>query len=193
MRKAGFCFYKHLPFSDEDLARLKEPFYSYVQTIKHARRRKESIGAYLILSHLLEEANIPFQALRYTNNHFVLEGYWISISHTEGGIGVLLSQANDSLDLERIQAHPRIFDRILSWEEKEYLEQAGDPKKAWMHCWTMKECLIKQNIGYENLDLKQINTLRLQKLAHSFIMDDIMVQIVEEVPKEYEEDDLLYE
>lgn len=193
MRKAGFCFYESLPFSDEDLAWLKEPFYSYVQTISHARRRKESIGAYLILSALLEEEKISFHDLRHENGHFVLEGYWISISHTEGGIGVLLSQSNDSLDLERIKAHPRIFERILSQEEKGSLQQASDPIKAWIRCWTMKECLIKQNVGYENLDLKQINTCRLQKWAHSFIMNNIMVQMVEEVPKEHEKDGLLYE
>ncbi len=131
----------------ESLEELTQLFHSTQQEkaqlaeLKYEKRKKEYIGARILLKHLLG----PKATITYTHNRQPLvEGHHISISHTRDYIALLLSPTHKvGIDIEYLSNRvERIKHKFLSEKEAQDIADQKHSYQTLLY-WCAKECLFK--------------------------------------------------
>jgi len=131
----------------ESLEELEELFQSTEQEkrqlaeLKYEKRKKEYIGARILLKYLLR----PNASITYTDNKQPLvEGHHISISHTRDYIALLLNPKQPvGIDIEYLSNRvDRIKPKFLSQKEAQDIADQSHPYQTLLY-WCAKECLFK--------------------------------------------------
>ena len=118
-------FEKHLLLADEEY-RLK------VLRLKSDDKKMQKLYAHLLLKALLyKKFGInPFDVrlLKTQSGKPYIETHEIcfNVSHTEGAVAVALSETEVGIDIEKQRTvKDALIDKILSFEERQYIEQGG--------------------------------------------------------------------
>ena len=109
-------------------------------TIHSQKKQRE----FLVIRHLLQEAQLPTTALYYTpEGKPQLEGQYISITHSQNFVMIALSPRPVGIDIERCT--PRILrlaPRFTPWQPPLDMDELTQIQ-AYTQLWTIKEALYK--------------------------------------------------
>ena len=109
-------------------------------TIHSQKKQRE----FLAIRHLLQQAQLPTTALYYTpEGKPLLEGQYISITHSQDFVMIALSPRPIGIDIERCT--PRILrlaPRFTSWQAPPDMDELTQIQ-AYTQLWTIKEALYK--------------------------------------------------
>ena len=109
-------------------------------TIHSQKKQRE----FLAIRHLLREAQLPTTALYYTpEGKPLLEGQYISITHSHNFVMIALSPRPIGIDIERCT--PRILrlaPRFTPWQAPPDMDELTQIQ-AYTQLWTIKEALYK--------------------------------------------------
>ena len=111
-----------------------------LMTLHSHKKQRE----FLAIRHLLREAQLPTTALYYTSEGKpLLEGSYISITHSHNFVMIALSPRPIGIDIERCT--PRILrlaPRFTSWQALPDMDELTQIQ-AYTQIWTIKEALYK--------------------------------------------------
>jgi 4'-phosphopantetheinyl transferase family protein len=125
----------------------------------------------LAIRHLLQEAQLPTTALYYTpEGKPLLEGQYISITHSHNFVMIALSSRPIGIDIERCT--PRILrlaPRFTPWQAPPDMDELTQIQ-AYTQLWTIKEALYKiadfpSVRFYEDLQVPHFQALALRQQA----------------------------
>lgn len=75
----------------------------------------------------------------------MINDLYVSMTHTKTGVAVMLSDENDSIDMETIRKIDEpLLRHTLCENEQKFLQESRDQDEGFTICWTFKEALIKQ-------------------------------------------------
>ena len=110
-------------------------------TMLHSEKKQRE---FLAIRHLLREAQLPTTALYYTpEGKPLLEGPYISITHSHNFVMIALSPCPIGIDIERCT--PRILrlaPRFTPWQALPDMDELTQIQ-AYTQIWTIKEALYK--------------------------------------------------
>lgn len=109
--------------------------------------RKQSLGAGLLLRHVLKSHGILEQAI-WTGKYGKpeTEGIYFNLSHSKNMVVCAVSEGIVGCDIEKISKLPeKVADRFFCEDEIKYLNQVSAEKRSeeFFRLWTMKESYIK--------------------------------------------------
>ena len=110
-------------------------------TTLHSEKKQRE---FLVIRHLLQQAQLPTTALSYTpEGKPQLEGSYISISHSHDFVMIALRSRTIGIDIERCT--PRILrlaPRFTPWQAPPDMDELTQIQ-AYTQLWTIKEALYK--------------------------------------------------
>ena len=110
-------------------------------TTLHSEKKQRE---FLAIRHLLREAQLPTTTLYYTQEGKpLLEGQYISITHSQDFVMIALSLSPIGIDIERCT--PRILrlaPRFTPWQAPPDMDESAQIQ-AYTQLWTIKEALYK--------------------------------------------------
>lgn len=155
------------------------------QRREQALRYKHTFGqfcclqSWLMLQDLLERAPSEWTYNAHGKPQLTGEQATIhfSISHCREAIAVVIDNAPIGIDIESIR-HPNndLLQRVMTSEQRNAIQQAAQPDRAFTALWTQKEAVVKmQGLGIEGLDHLQslplhdahIQTIQTERYIYS--------------------------
>ncbi len=168
---------------------------SQFQDCHHAARKRE----FLAVRMLVKAMTGGFRDIHYSPSgkpSLDLNGPFISITHSQNMVAVILSNKPAGIDAEKVGRNiSDVASRFLSGYELEWTSHTADPGKALLYCWCCKEAVykmmdagdvvFKKTILVEPVDVKKQKTGRVLFLhdgktveietRHHFANDNIIV------------------
>ena len=115
--------------------------------MRHAKDRKQSLGAGLLLRYVLAQYGISMEYIRYgKHGKPEVDGIFFNLSHSHDVAICAVADRSVGCDVEKIGKVPDgIAGRYFSSKENAYLEQfSGEERaRAFFKIWTMKESYLK--------------------------------------------------
>ncbi len=143
------------PVSNE----LKEHIYSY----SNFERRTQSVNAYRLLYSILgRDLKVGFAS----KGEPIIEGRFVSLSHTTNNVVVALSNDRVGVDIELIREkdYTTLFKKCLSTGELDFVENSTNKGEAFIKLWTKKESYLK----YQGLGItKNLSNYDIDKVLKS--------------------------
>lgn len=135
---------------------------------KVALKRKQSLGAGLLLKYALLQRGIALQRFFMgENGKPEVEGACFNLSHSGNLVICAVSEKPVGCDVEKIEeASDKVLKRIATIKEKNYYEQfAGEERnRAFYRLWTMKESYSKMTGEGMRMDLKRVEFLQEESI-----------------------------
>lgn len=127
---------------------------------KHEKNRKQSLGAGLLLSHVLKKYGADLETLRYgENGKPETDGICFNLSHSEDLVICAVSAQPVGCDIEKISDMKKnIAERFFTINEVKYLDQFDEEEKRneFFRLWTMKESYLKMTGEGMSLPLNMV-------------------------------------
>ena len=118
-----------------------------IMRCKQENTRKQSLGAGLLLRHILECHGLSEREIHFgLHGKPEIKGICFNLSHSSNMVVCAVSDKPVGCDVEKVREAPyKVADRFLNKNEKNYLEQySGDEKnREFYRLWTMKESYVK--------------------------------------------------
>ena len=107
--------------------------------------RKRSLGAGIMIRKILNGNGLSESSLKYSENGKPLADHLhFNISHAGDYVVGVVSDGEVGCDIERnVNAPLEIAEHYFHSTEREYIEAASDPGKAFFTLWTLKESYMK--------------------------------------------------
>ena len=107
--------------------------------------RKRSLGAGIMIRKILNGNGLSESSLKYSENGKpVADHLHFNISHAGDYVVGVVSDDEVGCDIERnVNAPLEIAEHYFHSTEREYIEAASDPGKAFFTLWTLKESYMK--------------------------------------------------
>ena len=107
--------------------------------------RKRSLGAGIMIRKLLGENGLSESSLKYSENGKpAVDHLYFNISHAGDYVVGVVSDCEVGCDIEQnVNAPLEIAEHYFYSSEREYIEAAVDPGKAFFTLWTLKESYMK--------------------------------------------------
>ena len=107
--------------------------------------RKRSLGAGIMIRKILNGNGLSESSLKYSENGKPLADHFhFNISHAGEYVVGVVSDGEVGCDIERnVNAPLEIAEHYFHSTEREYIEAASDPGKAFFTLWTLKESYMK--------------------------------------------------
>ena len=117
--------------------------------------RKRSLGAGIMIRKILNGNGLSESSLKYSENGKpVADHLHFNISHAGDYVVGVVSDDEVGCDIERnVNAPLEIAEHYFYSAEREYIEAASDPGKAFFTLWTLKESYMKMTGRGMNLPL----------------------------------------
>ena len=129
----------------------------------HSQKKQRE---FLAIRHLLRQAQLPTTALYYTpEGKPLLEGQYISITHSQNFVMIALSPSPVGIDIERCT--PRILrlaPRFTPWQAPPDMDELTQIQ-AYTQLWTIKEALYKIANQFSVRFYEDLQTPHFQALA----------------------------
>ena len=124
--------------------------------------RKRSLGAGIMIKRILNENGLSEDCLKYSENGKpVVDGLYFNVSHAGDYVVGVLSDAEVGCDIEKaVNAPLEIAEHYFYSSEREYIETAADPGKAFFTLWTLKESYMKMTGRGMSLSLDSFEICR---------------------------------
>ena len=124
--------------------------------------RKRSLGAGIMIRKILGENGLSESSLKYSGNGKpVVDGLYFNVSHAGDYVVGVLSDAEVGCDIEKaVNAPLEIAEHYFYSSEREYIEIAADPGKAFFTLWTLKESYMKMTGRGMSLSLDSFEICR---------------------------------
>ena len=131
-----------------------------IRCCKQQMKRKQSLGAGLLLKHIFKEYRLNMEEITCDENGKPeVNGIYFNLSHSGENVVCAVSEKPVGCDIEKIRAYKeRIPERYFTENERQYLEkfQGEDRKKEFFRLWTMKESYLKMTGEGLRVSLDQI-------------------------------------
>ena len=115
--------------------------------------RKRSLGAGIMIRKILNGNGLSESSLKYSEN--------FNISHAGDYVVGVVSDGEVGCDIERnVNAPLEIAEHYFYSAEREYIEAASDPGKAFFTLWTLKESYMKMTGRGMSLPLDSFEIIR---------------------------------
>ena len=121
-----------------------------LSSCRSAERRRQGIGAELLLIHALRAASAGLQpplaiAAQPEGKPYLMDSdYHFSLSHSGSFAACALSDAPVGIDLERrVRMRDALLRRSFSPEEQALIREHADPSLLFTRLWTGKESCVK--------------------------------------------------
>lgn len=106
------------------------------------------------------------------------DNWHFNISHTDGMVGIAISDEPVGIDIERIKdADLRIAKRFFTVSENYYIESAECKDKRFFEIWTKKEAYLKYTGKGLSLSLKAFDVFSLPCAVESFEKDGYIISV----------------
>lgn len=129
------------------LGRLSEDRKQKIMKCRQSASRKQSLGAGLLLHHVLKKHGMSGQKIRIGQyGKPETDGIYFSLSHSESMVVCAVGDKPVGCDVEKISKfHEKVADRFFCESEKKYLSRVSEEARteAFFRLWTMKESYIK--------------------------------------------------
>ena len=124
--------------------------------------RKRSLGAGIMIRKLLGENGLSESSLKYSENGKpVADHLHFNISHAGDYVVGVVSDCEVGCDIEQnVNAPLEIAEHYFYSSEREYIEAAVDPGKAFFTLWTLKESYMKMTGRGMGLPLDSFEIVR---------------------------------
>ncbi len=121
------------------------------------KNMKASLLATIISARLLAKAGLTFDDIKYTKNGKpIIEGGYISISHSSNMAAVVIADCEVGVDIQRLKLPSnRLVDRVCSENEKKYIQSSDI--YAFTRVWCLKEAYLKMTGEGISRDLTAIS------------------------------------
>lgn len=137
----------------------KEKILCFKRTIN----RKQSLGAGLLLKHILGEYNLNFEDMYYgEKGKPEIKGIHFNLSHSEDMVVCAVSEKAVGCDVEKVGEYRNgIAERYFTENEIAYLNlfDGEESKEEFYRLWTMKESYLKMTGEGVTIPLNQIEFL----------------------------------
>ena len=117
---------------------------------KHVFGRWACLKTYELLCMLLDSdasnqsRNLPLFAYTDLGKPYLSGGPYFSISHCQTALLVAVSPQPVGVDIESIrQPSSALIERVMSKTEQDLIAQSGEPMRAFIRLWTVKEAVLK--------------------------------------------------
>lgn len=124
--------------------------------------RKRSLGAGIMIRKLLGENGLSESNLKYSENGKpAVDHLYFNISHAGDYVVGVVSDCEVGCDIEQnVNAPLEIAEHYFYSSEREYIEAAVDPGKAFFTLWTLKESYMKMTGRGMGLPLDSFEIVR---------------------------------
>ena len=124
--------------------------------------RKRSLGAGIMIRKILNGNGLSESSLKYSENGKPLADHFhFNISHAGEYVVGVVSDGEVGCDIERnVNAPLEIAEHYFHSTEREYIEAASDPGKAFFTLWTLKESYMKMTGRGMSLPLDSFEIIR---------------------------------
>ena len=124
--------------------------------------RKRSLGAGIMIRKILNGNGLSESSLKYSENGKpVADHLHFNISHAGDYVVGVVSDDEVGCDIERnVNAPLEIAEHYFHSTEREYIEAASDPGKAFFTLWTLKESYMKMTGRGMGLPLDSFEIVR---------------------------------
>ena len=124
--------------------------------------RKRSLGAGIMIRKLLGENGLSESSLKYSENGKpAVDHLYFNISHAGDYVVGVVSDCEVGCDIEQnVNAPLEIAEHYFYSSEREYIEAAVDPGKAFFTLWTLKESYMKMTGRGMGLPLDSFEIVR---------------------------------
>lgn len=124
--------------------------------------RKRSLGAGIMIRKILNGNGLSESSLKYSENGKpVADHLHFNISHAGDYVVGVVSDDEVGCDIERnVNAPLEIAEHYFHSTEREYIEAASDPGKAFFTLWTLKESYMKMTGRGMDLPLDSFEIVR---------------------------------
>ena len=124
--------------------------------------RKRSLGAGIIIRKILNGNGLSESSLKYSENGKpVADHLHFNISHAGDYVVGVVSDGEVGCDIEQnVNAPLEIAEHYFYSSEREYIEAAVDPGKAFFTLWTLKESYMKMTGRGMGLPLDSFEIVR---------------------------------
>lgn len=133
--------------SPEIMEKLAEDRKEKIIKCKQLQSRKQSLGAGLLLSYVLDERGMSDSQVRYgSNGKPEIDGIFLNLSHSKNLVICAVGKKPVGCDVEQIVTAPeKVAERFFAENELEYLRGISEEKKSqeFYRLWTIKESYIK--------------------------------------------------
>lgn len=140
---------------------------------------KKNINSEKILKEVLNKENIFNYEIVYNEYHKPYlkdNSLYFNISHTKDIVVIAVSDKEIGVDIQYLTYKENVLNRVYNDKE---IELAKDNKYLFTKIWVMKEAYAKlkgQGISY---NLKNIDTLKLEKEFDIIDLDAYLIAVVE--------------
>lgn len=145
--------------SSQIMEKLSESRKQKITKCKQLQARKQSLGAGLLLGHILKRHGLVENEIKYgSNGKPEIEGIFFNLSHSKNMVICAVSDKVVGCDIEQISEAPeKVADRFFSEAEQKHLSRySGKQKnKEFYRLWTMKESYMKMTGEGMRLPLHQ--------------------------------------
>lgn len=168
-----------------DLLELEPCFRKRVAKYHHPFAKKQSFAAHVLLQEMLKAKDIKIETIAtYPNGKWMINDLYVSMTHTKTGVAVMLSDENDSIDMETIRKIDEpLMRHTLCENEQKFLQESRDKDEAFTICWTFKEALIKQLFEEKAMSYHSIDTTSLFEKGICVRQKDTIITVLKEVMK----------
>lgn len=154
-----------------------------IMSCKQQEARKQSLGAGLLLQHVLDSHGVSAQAIQFgVNGKPEVEGIYFNLSHSKNMVVCAVSDKPVGCDIEKIAEAPhKVAERFFGENEIKYLAQFSDEEKnkEFYRLWTMKESYIKMTgegmqLPFNQFEIRleeRAKVLRDEKIQNCFIKE----------------------
>lgn len=131
--------------------RLSEIERKKISAIQTQKQRLLSLGARILLQYALAKENIRQYELAigkhgkpFLKNHTLQ----FNLSHSQTSVVCVIAEEAVGIDLEeKTRTAPKQYEKIVSQEEKQFLQESNYPDIDFLRIWTMKESFVKMQGG----------------------------------------------
>ena len=155
------------------------------EKIKRLRFEKDKLLS-LVAGLLIraELGDVPTTVNEHGKPYIVGDESFFSVSHSGTCVAIAVDDREVGLDVEKLpeKEYLKITERFYHPNEREYVQGAADPSRAFTHIWTRKEAYLKQlGIGIST-DLTAFDTTsgELNKRLRTFDIDGYAISVCAE-------------
>ena len=149
-----------------------------------SRAEMSSLARSKVLSFAAKELNVSSGSIEIKKHEhgkpyiYGADNWHFNISHTDGMVGIAISDEPVGIDVERIRdADLRIAKRFFTVSENYYIENTACKDKRFFEIWTKKEAYLKYTGKGLSLSLKAFDVFSLPCAVESFEKDGYMISV----------------
>ncbi len=149
--------------------RLSETEQRRVSEIQTKKQRLLSLGARILLQYALAKENILQYALEIgTHGKPFLKNRTLefNLSHSQTSVVCVIAEEAVGIDIEeKTRTAPKQYEKIISKEEKQFLQESDHLDMDFLRIWTMKESFVKmqgERIFEKPKDIAMVQDMHLR-------------------------------